>query len=152
MKHNFLLDENILYHAVRGVDEHENPDHTATELLFLIAKNCHRITLSTELLPRYWHHLKRLVREPAPALQPVYFMTQFIKNSAKAAVEYSNPPELPAEVRIPAEDVHVVRAAMMVNAVVVTADGELREAINSQPALQLRALNPAEAIELAKEE
>ncbi len=142
MKHNFLLDENILYLAIRGVDEHDDPDLTAMELLLLIAKNCHRITLNNELLKRYWHHLSRLVTKPAPGLPPVYFMTQFIKNSAKAAVDYADPPELPADVKIPTEDVHVVRAAMMVNAVVVTADGELREAINSQPALQLRALYP----------
>ena len=152
MKHIFLLDENILYHAIKGVDQHENPDTTATEFVLLVARNCHRIWLNHELAARYWHHLSGLTRHHAPALEPVQFMTQFMKNSAKVHEGYGDPLELPTDVKVPAEDVIIVRAALLSNAVIVTADNELELAVNSQPKLGVRALKPRQAIELAKEE
>ena len=51
MKHTFLLDENIPYLAIRGVDARDNPDLAATRLVFLIAKNCHK-TVADEFLIR----------------------------------------------------------------------------------------------------
>ena len=152
MKHKFLLDENVLYHYVKGVDAHDNPDSTATELILLIGKNCHSITIDSKLWQKYWTHLKLLQRERPKALEPLFFITQLMKNSAKALRETSDAPELPPDVVIPREDDHVVRAALISHPLVVTSDEELKDAINNQPALSLRALTLHEAIELAKEQ
>lgn len=151
MKHNFLLDENILYFAVKGTDEHDNPDDTAAQLVRLIAQNCHTIVMNPELVGKYEYHLRKLENVPVPAIEPAFFLSQLIKNSAKTRMEYADPPELPAGSKIPRKDIHVVRAALLSRPLVVTADGPLRNAINAQPSLGFRALTPAQAIVLAKE-
>ena len=151
MKHRFLLDENILHHGIKGVDRHDNPDLTATTVLLLIAANCHTIVINRELLSRYWTHLQELFREPAPYLQPVFFVREFLQNSDKRVLEYDDPPELPTGVTIPAEDIHIVRAALVSRPVIVTADEELMEGVNTQEVLGLKALNPKETVQLASE-
>lgn len=152
MKHSFLLDENILYHAVRGVDRRDRPDTTSAELLLRIAENCHHICLDQQLLTRYWRHLQRLVDEPAPAFQPLNFILEFLHNSAKAHVDYHEPPDLPDEITVPREDTYVVRAALLTKSVLVTADDELRNSVNNQGELGVRALTPSEALELARDQ
>lgn len=152
MKQNFLLDENILYHAVRGVDKHDNPDATSAELLDSIARICHRIAIHTTLLERYYGCIQKLRRERAPAFEPVKFITDFIKNTAKRNLEFGDLPELPEGVEIPEEDKLLVRASLISHPAVVTADSELREAIKAGPGLDLKALSPREALELSLRE
>ena len=151
MKHKFLLDENILHHGIKGVDRHDNRDLTATTVLLLIAANCHTIVINRELLSRYWTHLQTLFREPAPILQPVFFVREFLQNSEKRSLEYDDPPELPLGVTIPPEDTHIVRAALVSHPLIVTADEELVESVNTQAVLGLKALNPKETVQLASE-
>lgn len=150
MKHNFLLDENILYLAIKGVDDHDNPDSAAEELIRLIAQNCHTITYHDAL--RYWYHLAGLKGVRSPALEPLFFINELIKNSAKIRPEYSNLPDLPIGAKIPSEDIHVVRIALIARPLIVSSDRELREAINSQASLQLRALTPREALTFATDQ
>ena len=151
MKHRFLLDENILHHGIKGVDRNDNPDSTATSLLRLIAKNCHRIVLNPELLDRYNIQLKKLQRERAPALEPAFFLRELLHKSEKRTVEYTDPPSIPAGIAIPNEDIPVVRAALVSQPLFVTADEELSESIKRQPALGLQVLSAKEAIPLARE-
>ena len=151
MKHRFLLDENILHHGIKGVDRHDNPDFTAATVLRLIAVNCHTIVINRELLSRYWTHLQELFRERSPYFQPAFFVREFLQNSEKRSLEYDDPPELPSGVTIPSEDTHIVRAALVSRPFIVSADEGLREAINAQAVLGLKALSPNEAVELASE-
>lgn len=151
MKHRFLLDENILHHGIKGVDRHDNPDSTATSLLRLIAKNCHRIVLNPELLDRYKVQLKKLERERAPALEPAFFLRELLHKSEKRTLEYDDPPELPPGLILPQEDVPVVRAALLSKPLVVTADEELSESINNQAIFGLRAISAEEALPFANE-
>ena len=65
--------------------------------------------------------------------------------------EHENPPALPANNLIPAEDVEVVRAALISHPKFITADRELREAINRCEALHLTAMEPADALVLAQD-
>lgn len=52
---------------------------------------------------------------------------------------------------VPAEDVEIVRLALLAQTRIVTGDAELRTAVNDSHALGLQALTPAEALELAAE-
>jgi hypothetical protein len=112
VKHRFLLDENVLYHAIRGVDRHNNFDLTCTELLVRISRNCHKIIVSTFLWQRYTVRVNALKQHRPGVLQPAFVLGELIYNSAKFVAEYNNPPQLPASCHIPAEDVDIVRAAM----------------------------------------
>ena len=151
MKHTFLLDENIPYLAIKGVDTRDNRDLTATRLVSLIAENCHKTVADKFLIQRYWDHINALLNEPKPVMPALFFITQFVKNYSKLSVEYAEPPHIASDVQIPSEDIHIVRAALMFGAVVITADEQLKTAINRAQELGLRALNLSQAIELAKE-
>jgi hypothetical protein len=96
-------------------------------------------------------HLNNLQRDRSGVLQPVFVLTQLVKNSLKIVWEYENPPALPLGSSIPAEDIDVVRAALISHPKFITADRELREAINSCEALHLTAIHPAEALILAQD-
>jgi hypothetical protein len=151
VKHSFLLDENILYHSIKGVDLNGNLDLTAMELVVLIAKNCHSIRYNAFLLGRYRNHLANLKNEPQKFLQPAFFETFFFGNSLKAVREDANPPHLPTSANIPNEDIDVVRAALISRPKFVTNDPDLRDAINACQALHLTAITPAQAVQFASE-
>jgi hypothetical protein len=151
VKYHFLLDENLFHFAIKGVDAHGNPDLTCTQLLLLIASNCHRIIMSTFLRKRYIVHLESLKQEKAGVLQPTFVVAQLIHNSTKFVMQYDNPPQLPAGCAIPAEDVDVVRAALISHPKFVTGDEELRQAINHCAALYLNAIDPTTALVLAQD-
>lgn len=151
MKHSFLLDENIFYHAIKGTDLLGNEDLSAMDLVVNIARNCHSIRYNTFLLSRYNVHLERLAREPARVLQPLFFHRHFFANSLKAVREDAQPPNLPSSARIPNEDIDVVRAALISHPRFITNDPKLKHAINECEQLHLTALTPTEAMDLARD-
>ncbi len=152
MKHEFLLDENVIYHAVRGVDAQDRPDTTAAELIGAIGRICHVITIHTITLDKYWDALQRLLREPPRAFHPVRFIKEFMNNSEKRRLEYDELPKLPPGVTIPRKDEWIVQAALISRPIVVTADDGLREAITKAEAiLGLSALDPHEALDFARQ-
>lgn len=142
----------ILYHAIKGVDEHENPDPTSSELVRLIGQNCHSIVANEEVRQRYERHLRALFARPPLLTQAVNFVTEIFYNSSKFVLEGAAAPELPAGVKVPKEDVYVVRAALLSRPTLVTEETGLRNAVNKQhDLLNLTALAPKDAIELAKD-
>ncbi len=151
MKHRFLLDFNIIYHAVRGVDEHDQPDTTCAELLLLIGLNCHKIVVNSYLFEEYLARLNELFGTKAPALPPIYFLQQLLLKAEKFSQETVDLPDIPEGVDIPQEDIQIVRSTLVSQPILVAADGELREAVNNSPILGVRALRPAEAVELAQD-
>lgn len=151
MKYHFLLDENVLHHAVKGVDAQNNTDFTAAQLVLLIGQNCHRIVVNGFLHGRYLAHIKDLEASKSGVLQPLFFLKELIRNSAKVVWEHQDPPQLPNCPGIPREDADMVRAALVSRPVFVTAEANLKSAINECEALHLRAVDPAEAIPLARE-
>lgn len=151
MKHRFLLDENILYHAIRGIDRHNQPDLSARELLSLIGNNCHSILVHPIVEQKYLKHLNVLFQDRPPNLQPLYAMIQLLTNSLKRIGEYDDLPELPVGVAVPRKDQHIVQAALLSHPIVITADEELRDAINAQPVLGLQARFPQDALVLARD-
>ena len=151
MKHSFLLDENILYHSIKGVDLYGNQDLAAVELVVLIARNCHHICYNPFLLERYRRHLAALRNEPSRLLEPAFFERLFFGNSLKAVREDEDPPRLPASANIPNEDIGVVRAALVSHPKFITNDPDLREAINACEQLHLTAMTPEQAMPFASE-
>lgn len=151
MKHLFLLDENILYFAVKGVDEHDRPDLTSAELLRLIAQNCHKFVLDKGLSERYWRHIRGLQRIGQPVQEAIWLLIQLLKNSDKAiqVVEEAHPP--PEGIDFPREDIHILTLALFSKALIVSGDPGLRDAINNQPELILKAVTPHEAVVLASD-
>ena len=143
----------ILYHAVKGVDDHENPDPTAAEFIRLVRENCHTITADHVLAERYSVHIRKLFASPSLQFAAVNFFLDVLINPAKFAVEASAAPKLPTGVKVPKEDEYVVRAALVSRPMVVTSEQRLLNAINNQHAqLGLKALHPRQAIELAKDQ
>jgi hypothetical protein len=101
---------------------------------------------------KYWAHVGELSRKPPLLTLASLFITQVLANSSKLIRENVEAPELPPGVHVPKEDKYVVRAALISKPVVVTAERKLLNAINSQAAdLRLKAVTPAEALELAKD-
>lgn len=150
MRYSFLLDENVLHHAVKGVDQYDNPDETAGELIRALVRVCHTIAIHLVLYEKYLKHLQELFRVRPPHQEPLIFVNQLMKNAAKRTLEYSDLPELPAGVGIPRKDIPIVRAALISRPIIVTADGELRESIKRQPILGLTVLSPKEALDFVK--
>ncbi|HMD95888.1 MAG TPA: hypothetical protein VKM93_00965 [Terriglobia bacterium] len=152
MKHRFLLDSNIIYFAVKEEDKCGDPDLTSARLLRLIGENCHTAVVDDTLLERYEHHIRELLKQPRLQFQMVNFLTSIRYKAAKLSLETAKPPELPSGVRIPPEDEHVVRAALISKPIVVTDDQDLSKAIKRhQAVLSLTVMNPSEALELAKD-
>jgi hypothetical protein len=153
VRQTFLLDENILYHAIRRVDKHDNPDSTAADLLAAIARICHGIFVHQWMLDAYNRALRNLRDYPPRSALALLLVKQFLYNSLKRGViEQGELPALPAGVVVPAEDEMVVRAALISRPVIVTADSELQEAVNRQPSLGLTAMDARAALAFAQSE
>jgi hypothetical protein len=141
----------VIYHAVKGVDEADNPDQTSSDLVRLIGENSHTVVADNELGERYSRVLKELLSIPSLFYKTAEFLWAVIYNSSKFIVEPSPAPELPPGVKVPREDEYVVRAALISHPIVVTAEKRVLRDVNSQSELGLWAVTPAQAIELAKD-
>ena len=152
MKHRFLLDMNIVYYAVKGVDENRRPDGTCVDLFRLIQLNCHTMRMNDEVLARYKEHLAWLQRDREAVVESLRLVISLFQNSQKAVVEPVDPPSLPPGVEVPQNDKYIVRAALVSRPTVVTSDNALKRSITENAAtLGFSAVSPAEALELAKE-
>ena len=116
-----------------------------------MAQNCHRMIPNKFLDSRYRAHLNELQRVRSGVLQPIFLLTHLVQNSLKVVWQHDEPPGLPEGCDIPAEDVDVVRAALVSHPVFVTAEAGLRDAINRCEALHLRAVSPGDALVIARE-
>lgn len=153
MKYRFLLDENILHFAIKGINERDESDETSTELVRHIASNCHRIVLNQFIIECYWKQLNKIQgpRTGSWMQERISFINGFLHKAEKLSFESNECPDLPHGTVVPAEDVDIVKFALLTKANVVTGDGELLEAINRHPQLGFRALHPRDAIVLALE-
>ena len=151
MRLNFLLDENILYHAIRGVDLHDQPDDTATRLIKKIVDVCHSLVIHEVVRVRYIKILDLLKRERAPFLSPAYFISQVLIRAEKRRFEYEELPALPEGCSdVPRKDEYLVRAALLSHPLFVTSDEALYGAIKNHPELGIEVLQPPEALQRAQ--
>ena len=153
MRQIFLLDENILYHAIRRVDKNDRPDSTAAELLVAIGRICHRVAIhDPEILERYHSAPKKSGEHPPRSPVALYFLKQLAYNPSKRVMEHGEMPVSPPDFEKPRKDEHIVRAALISRPVVVTADSDLEQAIREHPHWGLKAMDARVALEFAKSE
>lgn len=151
MRYNFLLDENILYHAIRGVDQHDRPDDTAMRLIQTIVEVCHSLVIHEVVRVRYIKALDILKRERSRYLSPTYFFNQVLKRADKRTFEYEDLPTLPGGCEdVPRKDEYLVQAALISHPLLVTRDQDLYNALKNHPELQIEVLWPHEALQRAK--
>ena len=147
MKYNFLLDENILYHAIRGVDLHDRPDDTATRLIQTLVEVCHSLVIHEVVRVRYIKLLDRLKGERSRYLSPAYFFNQVLKRADKRCFEYEGLPTLPNDCSdVPRKDEYLVQAALLSHPLLVTSDENLYNALKNHPELGIEVLWPHEAL------
>jgi len=144
----------VLYFAIKEQNAEREQDETCTNLIQLISQNCHRIVVDKTMREKYDSHLSELFANPQYQTPTALFLTNFVYNSAKFTIETSQPPDLPAAAidSIPKEDHYVVTAGLISHPIIVTDEKELRDSINERhDVLGLKAIAPAEALELAKD-
>lgn len=152
MRHKFLLDENILYHAILGVDRHNEPDDTAARLVLTIVRVCHSLVIHNDLRVVYIKKLNELKHARPAHLPPTFLFGQLLNRADKRTFEYSDLPALPEGCDdIPKKDQYLVQAALISHPLFVTADEPLYKALKSHPELGIEVLSPNEALERAKE-
>lgn len=152
MRHKFLLDENILYHAILGVDRFEKTDDTATRLILTIVQVCHSLVIHNDVRAIYIRKLNELKHVRPRHLPPAYLFSQLLNRSDKRTFEYEDLPELPEGCGdIPRKDRYLVQAALISHPLFVTADEPLYNALKNHPELGIEVFWPHEALERAKE-
>lgn len=151
MRHNFLLDDNIIYFAIRGVDRHDHPDDTAARLVQTIVKVCHSLVIHEVVRVRYLKILDQLRSKRSRFVSPTYVFKQLLQRADKRTFQYDDLPALPTVAKVPRKDEYLVQAALISHPLVVTGDEPLYDALKSQPGLGIEVLWPQEALERAKE-
>jgi hypothetical protein len=143
----FLLDDNILYHAIRGVDRHDQPDDTATRLIQTIVAVCHSLVIHDVVRVRYIRILDLLKSEKPRFLSPTSFFRQVMNRAEKRAFEYHALPTLPEGCAdVPRKDKYLVQAALLSHPLLVTSDEDLYNALKNHPELGIEVLWPHEAL------
>jgi hypothetical protein len=153
VKHTFLLDENVIVLAAKREDDHGNRDSTCSDLVLLIAQNCHRILANDQLYARYWRKIKALSQDRRYAVpELVGLVAQLIKNPDKIVVEAGDLPNLPEGTAVQEDDHVIVRSALRSGAPIVTTDPGLRQAVNECTELATRGITPVEALKIAQDQ
>lgn len=154
MKHRFLLDMMVVFFAVKEENATPQRDETCANLIQLIGQNCHSIVVDKIIRLKYEQRPGEFLGQPRYQTQALLFLADVVYNSQKFVIESSSPPVIPPDLvgHIPHEDKYVVEAALTSHPIVVTDEERLRNAINGNHALLgLRAVTPAEALELARD-
>jgi hypothetical protein len=144
----------VLFFAVKGENAACEHDETCAALIQLIGQNCHRIVVDKTMREKYLGRLAELFGKPQYLTPAVFFLTNIVYNSTKFIIETNDPPDVPtvAFQGIPKEDHYVVRAGLISHPIIVTDEKHLRVSINErEDLLGLKAITPAEALELAKD-
>jgi hypothetical protein len=152
VRHQFLLDENIIYHAILGVDRFEKTDDTATRLILAIVRVCHSLVIHNDVRAIYIKKLNELKHVRPRHLPPAYLFNQLLNRADKRTFGYEDLPALPEGCGdIPRKDRYLVQAALISHPLLVTADEPLYNAVKTHPELGIEVLWPHEALERAKE-
>lgn len=157
MKHKFIVDENIFYCAIRGVDEYDNKDTSSARFLVYLLKNCHNICLDEKCNKRFEKTIRIKLGNisKTESVLPGFdlLIQDIVHTSEKIIREFSNSGEFPDDEKIPRKDLYLARCANYFSAKVVTLDMEFRDAVNANSFLKdrgIEALDPKNAIPIVK--
>ncbi len=158
MKYKFIVDENIFYCAIRGVDEYDKKDTSSARFLTYLLQNCHKICLDEKCNNRFERTIRiklGKISKTEPILPEIDLLIQnIVHTSGKIIRNFSNSGQFPHDERIPRKDLYLARCANHFSAKIVTLDREFRDAVNAHAFLKkngIKALHPKEAITLAAE-
>ena len=148
-KKRFILDENLLICAQRGINDFNEKDSTCADLVNSMIRICHTMVVDHGLYIKYHHQLD------APRNQPIGIGPQFL-SVFRAAMQIDgkvddlarpNAPSFPEETSIPQgsqDDLAVtVRLAVETGAILVTTDAPLIQDLESSG---IRAKNGLEVL------
>ena len=154
MTPRFILDENIVILAQRGLDEYDNPNLDCAALVHQIIDICHTIVVDDTLWDRFDEQLNHLAYQPAgqgPVLLRVLW-NALARPGKVDGLGHTAPP-FNDEGSIPpgsSDDTYLVRLAVETGAILVTTDRPLREDLQTsgiQSAHGLTVVSPEEALE-----
>ena len=144
----------VIFFAIKEQNAQQQRDRTCADLVQLIGQNCHSLVVDRTISQKYDSRLSEFFSQPHYLTQSALFLANVVHNAQKFVVETPEPPEIPAGLigDIPHEDRYVVKAALISHPIVVTDEVALLAAINrNHKLLGLKAITPAEALELAKD-
>lgn len=158
MKYKFIVDENIFYCALRGMDEYDNKDFSSAKFLTYLLKNCHTVHLDKECNRRYEKIIENIldkISKKEPTLPGIDTIIQDIFfTSGKIISDYKEPLQFPDEKTIPRKDLYIARCANNFSAKIVTLDKDFRESVNAHSFLKqngVEAMHPKDAIKFVTE-
>ena len=154
MTSRFILDENVVIFAQRGLDENDGPSLVCSDLVQQIIEICHTVVVDDVLWDKFDDKLNRPgYHNPqlGPYLMRVLWNALTIPEKVMGLGHTS--PAFSGEGSIPPgsqDDTYIVRLAVESQAILVTTDGPLREDLISsgiQSAHGLTVVSPEEALE-----
>ena len=153
-KKTFVVDENIIYHAINGVDHQDNIDTSSSLFLELLAKNCHKIYWEKRMIQKYLSIIGRLKREKKafPVSKFDLLLRQILYNKSKYTLVENEIPPLDDQVGISSEDVFLIENSLHSGYPIVSNDGTLKTEIEAKESLDIKILSAAEAIPLVSVE
>jgi hypothetical protein len=144
----------VIFFAIKEENAQQQRDTTCASLIDLIGQNCHSVVVDKTISQKYNSRLSEFVSQPHYLTHAALFLANVVHNAQKFVIEKLEPPEIPTGLvgQIPNEDRYVVKAALISHPIIVTDESALRDAINrNHELLGLKAITPAEALELAKD-
>src|ERR1051325_5974836 len=144
----YTLDEDIVLHALRGVDAHDQPDQSSALLVYQLGTLGHSLSCNRELERRLLTKIHIMERARTEMLVPgvLDVLRQFwVRQGGVFRGEWQGDAVPP---RVPRKDVHVVESALAGACPMVSSDEELRAAVLAEPRLRdvgVIALAPREA-------
>ncbi len=153
MTTRFILDENVVILAQRGLDENDAPSPVCADLVQRIIEICHTIVVDDILWDKLENQLYR------PGYQDLHLGPHLIRMlydaitiPEKVVGLGHTSPAFDGESAIPPgsrDDTHIVRLAVESQAILVTTDGNLRDDLSTsgiQSAHDLTVVSPQEAL------
>ncbi|MDD5472933.1 MAG: hypothetical protein PHU34_02170 [Candidatus Methanoperedens sp.] len=158
MKYKFVVDENIFYCAIRGVDEYDKKDTSSARFLAYLLQNCHKICLDKKCNKRFEKTIQiklGKISKTEPVLPEIDLLIQnIVHTSEKITRDFSNGGQFTDDERIPRKDLYLARCANQFSAKIVTLDRDFREAVNAHESLKqngVEAVHPKDAIKFVTE-
>ena len=153
MTTRFILDENVVILAQRGLDENDAPSPVCSDLVQQIIEICHTIVVDDVLwdkivgqLYRPGHYDPQLGPHLIRVLWNALTIPEKVDGLGRTSPAFDGEESIPPGSR---DDTHIVRLAVESQAILVTTDGNLRddlEASGIQSAHGLTVVSPEEVL------